>query len=148
MTNYPEVTTLIPHRSAMLLVDKLLQVEEKKGKVQAVIGQNHLFLRKDGTLAPEVYCELIAQSFGACEAFRRIQNGLSVEGGGYLASVRDVQVFAPARAGDELIICSEKTDECFNTYIVQGEIFCRETKLARATVYLFMWQGKEPPQTV
>ena len=147
-TEYPEISTLIPHRSTMLLVDRLLHVEEKKGKVQATVGKNHLFLREDGTLAPEVWCELIAQSFGACEAFRRIQKGLSLEGGGYLASVRDVQIFKTAHAGDKLIICSEKIDECFNTYIVRGEIFCKETKLAQATVYLFMWQGKEPPQAV
>lgn len=148
MTDYPEISTLIPHRSAMLLVDRLLHVEEKKGKVQATGRKNHLFLRKDGTLAPEVCCELIAQSFGACESFRRSQKGLSVEGGGYLASVRDVQVFENAHTEDELIICSEKTDECFNTYIVRGEIFCKEKKLAEGTVYIFMWQGKEPPQTV
>lgn len=147
-TEYPEISTLIPHRSTMLLVDRLLHVEEKKGKVQATVGKNHLFLREGGTLAPEVCSELIAQGFGACEAFRRMQKGLSLEGGGYLASVRDVQVFKSAYAGDELTICSEKIDECFNTYIVRGEILCKESKLAQATVYLFMWHGKEPPQTV
>lgn len=148
MTQYPEISTLIPHRSSMLLVDKLLHVEEKKGKAQAIVGKNHLFLREDGTLAPEVYCELIAQSFGACEAFRRLQKGLSVEGGGYLASVRDVKVFETARVNDELTVHTEIVDACFNTYIVRGEVFCKEKKLAQATVYLFMWQGKELPQAI
>ncbi len=147
-TEYPEISTLIPHRSTMLLVDRLLHVDEKKGKVHASVGKNHLFLRENGTLAPEVCCELIAQSFGSCESFRRLQKGLSLEGGGYLASVRDVRVFEKAHIDDELIVHTEIMDACFNTYIVRGEVFCKETKLAQATVYLFMWQGKEPPQAV
>lgn len=148
MNKYPEISTLIPHRSTMLLVDRLLHVEEKKGKVQATVGKNHLFLREDGTLAPEVCCELIAQGFGACEAFRRLQKGLSLEGGGYLASVRDVESFEIAHVNDELTIHTETMDACFNTYIVRGKVFCKETKLAQATVYLFMWQGKELPQAI
>ena len=147
-TQYPEITTLIPHRPPMLLVDKILAVEEKTGKARAVIGKDHLFLREDGTLAPEAFCELVAQGFGVCEACRRLNKGLTLEGGGYLANLREAEFMAPARAGDELVICTEKIDECFDTYIVRGEIFCKDAKLAQVTVYIFMWQGKEPPKTV
>lgn len=148
MKTYPSVTSLLPHRPPMLLVDEVLSVEEKTGKARAAIGANHLFLREDGTLAPEVFCELIAQGFGVCEAYRRITKGLTLEGGGYLASLREAEFIAPAHVGDELIISTEKTDECFGTYIVRGEVFCKGTKLSQATIYIFMWQGKEPPQTL
>jgi len=148
MTKYPDVITLIPHRPPMLLVDKILCVEQTTGEVSAQVDKNHLFLREDGTLAPETYCELIAQGFGACEATRRLQKGLSLEGGGYLANLRDMQVLASAKLADQLTIRTEKIDECFSTYIVRGEILRQGIKLAQATVYIFMWQGKEPPQTV
>ena len=143
---FPEVQTLLPHRPPMLLVEQVLSVEEKTGRARAVVGKNHLFLRADGTLAPEVCCELLAQGFGACEACRRLEKGLSLNGGGYLASMREVEVLQPVSAGDELTICSEKTDECFNTYIVRGEICRGQTVVAKATVYIFMFEGKEPPQ--
>ena len=147
MTTYPPVTSLIPHRPPMLLVSRVLDVEEKTGSAEAPIKENHLFLRQDGTLLPETCCELIAQGYGVCEAYRRTQKGLTIEGGGYLATLRDMEVFAPARVGDVLTVRTEKMDECFGTYIVRGEVFCNEQKLAQATVYIFMWQG-EPPKSL
>lgn len=148
MPNFPPVTSLIPHRSPMLLVDKVISVEEKIGRAHAVVSAEHLFLRADGTLAPETCAELVAQGFGVCEACRRLSKGLTIEGGGYLANIRDLVCLAPARKGDELIIRTEKMDECFDTYIVQGEILRGEEKLAQCTVYIFMWQGDTPPQSL
>ncbi len=148
MTNYPDVITLLPHRPPMLLVDRLLDVEEKKGRVEAVIGEDHLFLRKDGTLLPETCCELIAQGFGACEGYRRTQKGLSLEGGGYLASLRDMEILLPVRAGDVLTVKTEKVDDCFDTHIVHGEVYCQTKKVAQATVYIFIFQGEAPAPTL
>ena len=148
MTSYPPVTSLIPHRPPMLLVSRVLDVQEKTGSAEAIIDKDHLFLRKDGTLLPETCCELIAQGFGVCEAYRRTQKGLTIEGGGYLANVRDMEYFAPVRVGDRLTIRTQKTDECFGMHIVYGEIFRNGDKLAQATVYIFLWQGEAPGQAL
>jgi len=141
--SYPAVETLLPHRPPMLLVERILSVGEKTGLALAQIPADHLFLRKDNTLSPEVYCELIAQGFGACEAWRRVQKGLTIDGGGFLASLRDVTVLAPAYVGDELTIHTEKVEECFDTHIVFGEVFCKEKKLAQATIYIYMWKNED-----
>lgn len=141
---FPTVTSLLPHRPPMLLVDEVLSVEPVIGTARACIGPNHLFLRQDGTVSPEVFCELVAQGFGVCEACRRLEKGLTLDGGGYLASLRDVEIFASAKTGDTLTVKTERLDECFGTYIVKGEVFSNEQKLAQATVYIFMWQGKTP----
>lgn len=144
MTKYPSVTSLIPHRPPMLLVSRVLDVQEKVGLAEAPIEKDHLFLREDGTLLPETCCELIAQGYGVCEAYRRIQKGLTIQGGGYLATLRDMEIFSPAHEGDILTIRTEKIDECFYTYIVSGEVLRNEEKLAQATVYIFMWKGETP----
>ena len=141
--SYLAVETLLPHRPPMLLVERILSVGEKTGLALAQIPADHLFLRKDNTLSPEVYCELIAQGFGACEAWRRVQKGLTIDGGGFLASLRDVTVLAPAYVGDELTIHTEKVEECFDTHIVFGEVFCKEKKLAQATIYIYMWKNED-----
>ena len=148
MPTYPPVLSLIPHRPPMLLVSRVLDVQEKTGSAEAVIDKNHLFLRQDGTLLPETCCELIAQGFGVCEAYRRTQKGLTIEGGGYLANLRDMEIFAPAHCGDILTIKTQKVDECFNTHIVYGEVFRNGDKLAQATVYIFMWQADASAQTL
>jgi predicted hotdog family 3-hydroxylacyl-ACP dehydratase len=142
--SYPAVETLLPHRPPMLLVERILDVTEKTGLAQAQVLANHLFLRQDGTLSPEVYCELVAQGFGVCESWRRVQKGLTIDGGGFLASLRDVEFLAPAHAGDVLTVRTEKTEECFDTHIVFGEVFCKDKKLAQATIYIYMWKNEEP----
>jgi len=146
MKPFSPLDSLIPHKPPMRLVDAFTEVTDTVGRVTATIGEDHLFLRSDKTLAPEAYCEMIAQCFAACESQRREWKGLSTEGGGYLASVRDFEVLGSAKVGDLLTVSSVQQDDCFGTRIVQGEVFCEGKKLAQGTVYIFMWEGKNPPE--
>lgn len=144
-TSFSPVDTLVPHKKPMLLVDEILCVTEPDARVKSVIGPEHLFLRADGTLAPEALIEIVAQSFAACEAQRRELAGLSTDGGGYMASVRDFEILLPVRQRDELITCVTKKDDFMGTRIIAGEIFRGTEKVAQGTVYIFMWEGKNPP---
>ncbi len=144
-TSFSPVDTLVPHKKPMLLVDEILSATEPDARVKSVIGPEHLFLREDGTLAPEALIEIVAQSFAACEAQRRRAAGLSTDGGGYMASVRDFDIFLPVRQGDELITRVTKKDDFMGTRIVEGEVFRGTQKAAAGTVYIFMWEGKNPP---
>lgn len=145
MTSFSPVDTLVSHKKPMLLVDEILSVAEPDARVKSVIGKDHLFLRADGTLAPEALIEIVAQSFAACEAQRRELAGLSTDGGGYMASVRDFEIFAPVRREDELVTRVTLKDDFMGTRIVAGEIFRGAEKVAAGTVYIFMWEGKNPP---
>lgn len=144
-TSFSPVDTLVPHKKPMLLVDEILCVTEPDARVKSIIGPEHLFLRADGTLAPEALIEIVAQSFAACEAQRRELAGLSTDGGGYMASVRDFEILLPVRQGDELITRVTKKDDFMGTRIIAGEIFRGTEKVAQGTVYIFMWEGKNPP---
>ena len=132
----------------MRLVQQILSVEPENSHVKTQVDADFLFLRKDATVAPEAFCEIIAQSFAACESKRRELAGLSTEGGGCLVSVRDFEVFALAKQGDELITKVQQQDDFLGTRIVRGEVFCKGKKLAQAMVYIFMWEGKEPPTSL
>ena len=139
------IGNLIPHQPPMRLVEEILSTDAEDSRVKSTIGPDHLFLRADGTLAPEAYCEIIAQSYAACESKRRELAGLSTDGGGYLVSVRDFEVFSYARVGDELVTRVLQKDDFMGTRIVAGEVYRGTEKLAQATVYIFMWEGKNPP---
>lgn len=145
MTSFSPVDTLVPHKKPMLLVDEILSVTEPDARVKSVVRPDHLFLRADGTLAPEALIEIVAQSFAACEAQRRELAGLSTDGGGYMASVRDFEIFTPVRQWDELVTRVTLKDDFMGTRIVAGEIFRGAEKAATGTVYIFMWEGKNPP---
>lgn len=141
---FSSVAELIPHQPPMRLVDEILCVEENEGQARAYVRPDHLFLRGDGTLAPEAFCELIAQGFAACEAQRRVWRGETIDGGGYLANVRDVTVVDYAHVGDTLTIVTSQADDCFGTRIVKGRVQRGTQVLAQGTVYIFMWEGTTP----
>lgn len=146
MIAFSPVETLVPHKPPMRLVDEILSVDNAVCRVKSEIHKNHLFLRADGTLAPEAFCEIMAQSFAAAEAQRRKFAGLSTEGGGYLVSVRNFRVFSYARAGEELTTEVTQQDDFMGTRIVSGAVFRGNDKLAEGTVYIFMWEGNIPPE--
>ena len=135
---FSPIAELIPHQPPMRFV------EENEGQARACVRPDHLFLRGDGTLAPEAFCELIAQGFAACEAQRRVWRGETIDGGGYLANIRDFIVSDVARVGDTLTIFTTQTDDCFGTRIVKGRIQRGAQILAEGTVYIFMWEGAAP----
>lgn len=141
---FSSVAELIPHQPPMRLVDEVLVVEENEGQARAYVRQDHLFLREDGTLAPEVFCEFIAQGFAACEAQRRVWRGETIDGGGYLANIRDLTISDFAHAGDILTIFTTQMDDCFGTRIVRGRVQRGAQIVAEGTVYIFMWEGTGP----
>ncbi len=142
------IGNLIPHQPPMRLVNEIISTKPDNAWVQTQVGDDFLFLRADATVAPEAFCEIIAQSFAVCESKRREEAGLSTEGGGYLVSVRNFEVFALAHQGDVLKTRVEQQDDFLGTRIVKGEVFRQNEKLAQATVYIFMWEGKIPPTSL
>lgn len=139
--SFPPVTSLIPHKPPMLLIDEITAIDGAKGKAKTTIRKDHLFMRADGTLSPEVFCEMIAQGYAVCEAYRREQQGLSNDGGGYLVQVRGAEFLGFARAGDVLEVRTEETDNCLETRIIKGEVWRGDALLAKASLYIFLWHG-------
>lgn len=137
----PQVLDLLPHRPPMRLIDKVISVQDTVCEVCSVIAAEHLFLRQDGTLAPEAFCEIIAQGYAIGEALRRQRAGLSTNGGGYLASIRNLDVHALAQAGDELLTQVAIKENFENMRIVEGTVRRGETCLASAVVYIYLWEN-------
>lgn len=145
---FASISSLIPHQGPMRLVDEIISIDEQQARVGCLIRPEHLFLRASGTLAPEVFGEIIAQSFAAAKAQKRLWDGLSLDGGGYLVSLREFTVFEPARVGDRLETLVVQQDNFLGTHIVKGQVYRGAEKLAEATVYIFMWEGKTPPEMI
>lgn len=145
---FSPIENLIPHRPPMQLVDALIQVTPNGAVARAHIGPGHLFGQADATLAPEALCELVAQCFAAGEGQRRVWAGKTLEGGGYLASLRDFVFLTPVRLGDDLTVSAQLADACFGTHIVHGTVRRGDEPVAQGTVYIFMWEGAQAPETL
>ena len=59
------VETLIPHRKPMCLLDRLIEIKDQGGTVEASVPHEHALIAGDGRLDSLAVAEMIAQSYAA-----------------------------------------------------------------------------------
>jgi 3-hydroxyacyl-[acyl-carrier-protein] dehydratase len=87
----------LPHAAPFLLLDRVLDVEERRGVFVKLVSATDPCLGRDGCLPAAFVLEALAQGCGALLA---AQAGAVTSG--YLAAVEDFYVQGEVRAGDEL----------------------------------------------
>jgi predicted hotdog family 3-hydroxylacyl-ACP dehydratase len=66
MTNFPDIAELLPHDAPMILVDRLIDVQEESVHCQVDIGEHQLFFDNESKTTPAyVGIEFMAQSIAA-----------------------------------------------------------------------------------
>ena len=93
---------LVPHRPPLLLVDRLLEIAEESGVVEAKMTGASLLADESGRVDPLAAVELMAQACAAVKGYRDRQNGLLTPGKGFLVGVRKFQVAGALSMGDLL----------------------------------------------
>jgi len=88
----------LPHAAPFLLLDTVLDIEERRGIFVKLISATDPCLAPDGTLPSAFVLEAIAQGGGA------LLNARDAGSAGYLASVDDFRTHRTVRAGDTLRI--------------------------------------------
>ena len=88
----------LPHAAPFLLLDRVLEMEERRGVFLRQVAACDPLLAPDGTLPAAFVLEALAQGGGA------LLNTLAREGfsAGYLAGVDDFRVHRAVRAGEAL----------------------------------------------
>lgn len=76
MTPFPPVEDLIVHRSGMLLIDRVIAVEEEKVTSDVVIRSDQLFFQPGRGVPAYVGFELMAQTISASDGLTRREEGL------------------------------------------------------------------------
>lgn len=118
-----DIAPLMPHRPPMLLVERVVAVEDDGGEAEARFGRDSLFVRSDGMVDEAVHFELVAQTFAACAVVRR---ALANVGGepetGYLASLRSLAVHGRVRAESTLRIRAKTASRVEDFFVVDGEV--------------------------
>ncbi|MCP1727717.1 putative hotdog family 3-hydroxylacyl-ACP dehydratase [Natronospira proteinivora] len=140
-----KLESLLPHRGHMLLIDALLDWDDKTARARAVMAPSHPFALADGRVPATVGLEMMAQTVAAWAGVRGQDQG---EGPrvGYLLACRsyDSEVAAFA-AGSELEIRVEeliRQDNGFGSY--RGEIHQGGECLARGRLSVM----EQPPQAL
>jgi len=130
---------LIPHRSPIRLIDRLIQFENFSGVVESVIRDDNPLLKEDGELEQCALIELVAQSFAAVKGYGDLINGKSI-GMGFLVTINKMQFTGSARKGDLLRIAIEPAGETDDFALAEGKVIRGGDVIAKGGLMVWLVQ--------
>ena len=131
-----KITDLIPHRPPMVMIDRYQKISQTAG---TSVKQ---FSREDygcegGQVMPVVLIECVAQTVAAQHGYDRLTGQGGGPAMGMLVSVDHVEFFAPVPGDARVTINVEKTDEIGPFHLIQGEIICGDSLMAKGKIKIF-----------
>jgi predicted hotdog family 3-hydroxylacyl-ACP dehydratase len=108
------IETLLPHRGRMLLVDEILEINERQAKTLSVVREGWP-LFKDGFCNPLILIELVAQTSGIHNGLTRLkERGVVEDNGGWLVGVKRAVFHTGAIARGKRITTTAKNAFVFD----------------------------------
>jgi len=108
------IESLIPHRGRMLLVDEILEIDDRQATTLSVVREDWP-LFKDGFCSPLILIELVAQTSGIHNGLTRLkERGTDEDIGGWLVGVKQVVFHTAAIAGGKRITTTAKNAFVFD----------------------------------
>lgn len=133
---------LVPHRRPMRLIDRLLEVGDGTGLLEAKVPDQGLMIDEKGRLAEVALAELMAQGFAALRGYEDALSG-KPPSMGFLVGIRKIRIFGRTSCGEHLHI-RLKTIAVVNHFAVaEGRVTAAADNrlLAEGTIKLWI-----PPQ--
>lgn len=127
---------LVPHRSAMLLVDRLVHATPEAGHIEARLQADCIVVDDTGCISPLAFVELVAQGVAALKGHAVREAGLPPPVG-MLVGVQSFEVLGRACAGELLTIRVRTVGEFGGFTVVDGEVDGATGLVARARIKLF-----------
>jgi 3-hydroxyacyl-[acyl-carrier-protein] dehydratase len=104
----------LPHAAPFLLLDRVVEVGDRKGVFVKLVTAGDPCVAADGTLPAAFVLEAIAQAGGA------LLNASAGSSAGYLAGVDDFRTHRPVRAGDTLTLEVEMVRQVAGATMLRG----------------------------
>jgi predicted hotdog family 3-hydroxylacyl-ACP dehydratase len=117
-----EAGTLIPHGPTIRLVDKIVEVGERRAVAEYRIPADSPLVDSAGRFDECAVIELIAQSFAACHGFH-LSAGERPLHKGLLLGVRNLSISGTARVGDTLRIEIHKQVRFGDFSVIEGIVY-------------------------
>lgn len=133
----------IPHRSPIVFIDTLVEVEDGAAVSSFTVPKSSPYLDGEGRLMPEALLEIMAQCFAAGAGRKAAETGQPVIWG-YLAAIRDMQVHADIFAGDILRAEAGCPMSIGSLHVVDCRVLRGEVCVASGQLKIFIPEGHEP----
>lgn len=132
---------LVPHKPPMLLIDRLLEIQERASLSEMIVRPDMAFVGEDGTLDDAAYPEIISQAIAAQEGFRKM-GSRDPHQEGFLLGIKNIGIVGRARVGDTLRISVLKVAKYGDFGIIQGEVRNGSALIAHGEVKVWQGNGK------
>jgi len=133
---------LIPQKDPMVMVGALLEINEDSVKTEFVIPDNHILSNDEQFLNQSALIENIAQT-AAVNAGYRARINKEEPKKGFIGAIKNFELFGKAKAGDTLETVIQLKNEIFNASIIEGEIFCNNTCIAKGELKIFLIEDEQ-----
>ncbi|WP_372881579.1 hotdog family protein [Psychromonas sp.] len=137
--NYSDISELLPHKAPMILIDKLVDVDELSVHCQVKIDDSGLFFNKQMSAVPAwVGIEFMAQTVAAWSGYHANTQGETPPIGFLLGSRRYNAECSEFTLGSVLDIYAEQLMENEGMAAFACRIECNEQVLARSQLNVFV----------
>ena len=134
-----DIQQLIPQRSPIVMVDKLLRVQGDEAVCQLTVREDNYFLEADSRLAEVGLIEHIAQSASAFAGYRAMKNSDAAEPPvGYIGEVKHFHLSQRPAVGDTLQTTIQMGPEVQGVTIIQGRTQCGDKLVAETQMKIFI----------
>lgn len=134
------ILNFIPPRYPFVMVDNLLYADEEKAASNFTIQADNIFV-ENGEFVAAGILENIAQTVAAGAGYKERMEGKAVSGG-YIASVRNFEVFFLPKINDVLTTEVTVTGKVFAVTAVNGKIFLNNILIAQCEMKIFSNSGE------
>lgn len=123
------ILKLIPQQPPFVLVDKILEHEETAIVSGFQIPENHVLVDSDGFLTEAGIIEHFAQTIALYQGYDYFKRNLPAPVG-YIGSIKNFEIYALPRSGDELRTSVYILQRLFGVTAVRGEVKLRDEIIA------------------
>ena len=135
-----DIQSLIPQRPPFVMVDQLLSFTETTAHGGFRIKADNIFL-ENGEFKEPGLLENIAQTAAARAGYISKKENKPVATG-YIAAVKNLEIYSFPKIGDELITEITIENQIFDVTIISGTISCKGAVLAQCQIKIFIDQAK------
>ena len=133
-----DILSLIPQKPPFVMVDELLFSDDNITRTKFVVPADNVFVI-NGDFSEAGLMENMAQTAAAGSGnMARIENRPVATG--YIGQVKNFEVFALPKIGDELLTEIKIEVQVFDAVIVSGKIWCEDKLLAQCEMKIFINQ--------
>lgn len=134
--NFLDIQEYILQRPPVIMIGRIVEISKRKVTCQFKVKNDNLFVT-EGELHESGIIENIAQTIAAGAGYRAKEKNEKVKLG-YIAAIKNLNIYTRPLADDVLSTSVEIINEVFSVTIVQAAVICGSSRVADCEMRIFI----------